>query len=194
MDAANSSMRAAGLSWTYTRAGSRRQFRNSRRHEHPSRCFYLMGSVRLHVDLPAEPLPVGGRTGIVIIDDYGTWDGCTRAVHAYLAEHNRPGGHPIRKGWGGLPQEDPCRAFVTKTAAQLLSLWIRPPIPVAQCLLEQHGCRESRKTASPAVATLSLVRIRGNDRENGRPPQPVGFRFQQPRVNDERGRGCRDTA
>jgi hypothetical protein len=28
--------------------------------------------------------------GIVIIDDYGTWDGCTRAVHDYLSAQSRP--------------------------------------------------------------------------------------------------------
>ena len=34
------------------------------------------------------PLVVDG--GIVIVDDYGVWDGCTKAVHAYLAEQSRP--------------------------------------------------------------------------------------------------------
>jgi O-methyltransferase len=34
------------------------------------------------------PLVVEG--GIVIIDDYGVWDGCTKAVHVYLAEQGRP--------------------------------------------------------------------------------------------------------
>jgi hypothetical protein len=29
-------------------------------------------------------------SGLVIIDDYGTWDGCTRAVHDYLAANKRP--------------------------------------------------------------------------------------------------------
>jgi hypothetical protein len=28
--------------------------------------------------------------GIVIVDDYYTWDGCSRAVHEYLSEHSRP--------------------------------------------------------------------------------------------------------
>jgi hypothetical protein len=28
--------------------------------------------------------------GIVIIDDYGTWDGCTRALHDYLSAQKRP--------------------------------------------------------------------------------------------------------
>ena len=28
--------------------------------------------------------------GIVIIDDYGVWDGCTKAVHDYLSAHKRP--------------------------------------------------------------------------------------------------------
>ena len=28
--------------------------------------------------------------GILILDDYGTWEGCTRAVHDYLSRHSRP--------------------------------------------------------------------------------------------------------
>lgn len=28
--------------------------------------------------------------GIVIVDNYYTWDGCSRAVHDYLSEHDRP--------------------------------------------------------------------------------------------------------
>jgi O-methyltransferase len=28
--------------------------------------------------------------GFLVIDDYGTWDGCTRAVHDYLSRHKRP--------------------------------------------------------------------------------------------------------
>src|ERR1700739_3336116 len=28
--------------------------------------------------------------GIVIVDDYYAWDGCSRAVHDYLSEHARP--------------------------------------------------------------------------------------------------------
>ena len=34
------------------------------------------------------PLVIEG--GLIIIDDYGTWEGCTRAVHRYLAAHDRP--------------------------------------------------------------------------------------------------------
>nr|WP_290986708.1 TylF/MycF/NovP-related O-methyltransferase [Hyphomicrobium sp.] len=34
-------------------------------------------------------LPRVAIGGVVIIDDYGTWDGCTRAVHDYLAVHKR---------------------------------------------------------------------------------------------------------
>jgi O-methyltransferase len=37
--------------------------------------------------------------GLVIIDDYGTWDGCTRAVHQFLSEAWRP--EPIRVSPGG---------------------------------------------------------------------------------------------
>lgn len=28
--------------------------------------------------------------GLIIIDDYGVWDGCSRAVHYFLAQHNLP--------------------------------------------------------------------------------------------------------
>jgi hypothetical protein len=28
--------------------------------------------------------------GLVIIDDYYTWDGCARAVHDFLSRHSRP--------------------------------------------------------------------------------------------------------
>lgn len=28
--------------------------------------------------------------GFLVIDDYGTWDGCTRAVHDYLSKYKRP--------------------------------------------------------------------------------------------------------
>lgn len=31
--------------------------------------------------------PQMNRSGIIIIDDYFTWDGCCRAVHDYLSEH-----------------------------------------------------------------------------------------------------------
>lgn len=34
------------------------------------------------------PLVIDG--GVIIIDDYGTWDGCNRAVHAYMTKHDRP--------------------------------------------------------------------------------------------------------
>jgi O-methyltransferase len=33
--------------------------------------------------------------GVVIIDDYGTWDGCTRAVHDYLSREQRA--EPIQR-------------------------------------------------------------------------------------------------
>jgi O-methyltransferase len=33
--------------------------------------------------------------GVVIIDDYGTWDGCTRAVHDYLSQMQRA--EPIQR-------------------------------------------------------------------------------------------------
>jgi hypothetical protein len=35
-------------------------------------------------------MPKMARGGLVIIDDYGTWDGCTRAVHDYFSENKRP--------------------------------------------------------------------------------------------------------
>jgi O-methyltransferase len=40
--------------------------------------------------------------GLILIDDYGTWDGCTRAVHEYLSKHRRP--EEIRRhGRTGVP-------------------------------------------------------------------------------------------
>jgi len=33
--------------------------------------------------------PLVVKDGIIIIDDYFTWDGCTKAVHAYLFKNNR---------------------------------------------------------------------------------------------------------
>jgi O-methyltransferase len=44
--------------------------------------------------------PLVVRGGIVIIDDYGVWDGCTRAVHTYLAEQRRP--EPLRVTGNGV--------------------------------------------------------------------------------------------
>lgn len=38
--------------------------------------------------------------GVVLIDDYGTWDGCTRAVHQYLADQQRP--EPIERTRSGV--------------------------------------------------------------------------------------------
>jgi O-methyltransferase len=34
--------------------------------------------------------PLVVSSGVVIVDDYGAWEGCTRAVHRYLADNNRP--------------------------------------------------------------------------------------------------------
>lgn len=40
--------------------------------------------------------------GLIVIDDYGTWDGCTRAVHDYLSRYQRP--EAIRRhGRTGVP-------------------------------------------------------------------------------------------
>lgn len=44
------------------------------------------------------PLVVPG--GVIVIDDYGNWEGCTRAVHQYLAETSRP--EPIRRTSSGV--------------------------------------------------------------------------------------------
>lgn len=30
--------------------------------------------------------------GLILIDDYNTWEGCAKAVHAYLSENDRPEG------------------------------------------------------------------------------------------------------
>jgi O-methyltransferase len=37
----------------------------------------------------AHLFPLVVADGLVIIDDYGTWDGCTRAVHDYLSREGR---------------------------------------------------------------------------------------------------------
>lgn len=34
--------------------------------------------------------PRVAKGGLIVIDDYGTWDGCTRAVHDYLSRQHRP--------------------------------------------------------------------------------------------------------
>lgn len=34
--------------------------------------------------------PLVTEGGVIIVDDYYTWDGCTKAVHDYLAEHKSP--------------------------------------------------------------------------------------------------------
>jgi O-methyltransferase len=34
--------------------------------------------------------PLVAERGIIIIDDYYTWDGCSRAVHDYLSQNNLP--------------------------------------------------------------------------------------------------------
>lgn len=44
--------------------------------------------------------PLVADGGLVIIDDYGTWDGCTRAVHRYLADDLRT--EAIRVTAGGV--------------------------------------------------------------------------------------------
>jgi O-methyltransferase len=45
------------------------------------------------------PLVIDG--GLVIIDDYGTWDGCTRAVHDYLSREGRH--ESIHRTTNGVP-------------------------------------------------------------------------------------------
>lgn len=44
------------------------------------------------------PLLVPG--GVLIVDDYGVWDGCNRAVHRYLADEDRP--EPIKRRASGV--------------------------------------------------------------------------------------------
>ena len=34
--------------------------------------------------------PVVNENGLILIDDYYIWDGCSKAVHDYLSEHKRP--------------------------------------------------------------------------------------------------------
>lgn len=38
--------------------------------------------------------------GLILIDDYGMWDGCNRAVHRYLADEERP--EPIQRSGAGV--------------------------------------------------------------------------------------------
>ncbi len=46
--------------------------------------------------------------GIILLDDYGVWDGCTRAVHDFLS--SRKAAEPIERGeFAGV-------AFITKSA------------------------------------------------------------------------------
>jgi O-methyltransferase len=47
------------------------------------------------------------KGGLVIVDDYGTFDGCNRAVHKFLADHSIPA--PIERG-----------------ALQGIAYWIKP--------------------------------------------------------------------
>jgi O-methyltransferase len=47
--------------------------------------------------------------GVILIDDYYTWDGCARAVHDYLSRHRRPERITNRRGVcfiQKLPEED----------------------------------------------------------------------------------------
>jgi O-methyltransferase len=37
-----------------------------------------------------ELVPFVSAGGLVILDDYWTWDGCTRAVHDYLSREQLP--------------------------------------------------------------------------------------------------------
>lgn len=34
--------------------------------------------------------PAVNENGLIVIDDYHTWDGCSKAVHDYLSQHGRP--------------------------------------------------------------------------------------------------------
>jgi O-methyltransferase len=51
--------------------------------------------------------PLVAPGGVVLIDDYGTWDGCARAVHDYLSSVNAP--EPIDRTPRGV-------AFIVKHA------------------------------------------------------------------------------
>ena len=44
--------------------------------------------------------PLVASGGLVLIDDYGVWDGCTRAVHQYLARTEAT--EDIRRGAAGV--------------------------------------------------------------------------------------------
>ena len=52
--------------------------------------------------------------GVVILDDYYTWDGCPRAVHEYLASRDLP--YKIRRyGRRSLSYRTPLGASTVKT-------------------------------------------------------------------------------
>ncbi len=38
----------------------------------------------------ASLFPFVNKDGLILIDDYYTWDGCSKAVHDYLSVHKRP--------------------------------------------------------------------------------------------------------
>lgn len=61
--------------------------------------------------------PLVSDGGIVIFDDYGHWEGCTRAVHHYLATNDRP--EPILHSRYGV-------AFLVKGSSYAADSW-RPP-------------------------------------------------------------------
>jgi len=46
-----------------------------------------------------ELVPLVATGGLVILDDYYTWDGCTRATHEFLCRHDLP--YRIDRGFGG---------------------------------------------------------------------------------------------
>jgi O-methyltransferase len=46
-----------------------------------------------------ELVPLVANGGVVILDDYHTWDGCTRATHEFLCRHDLP--YRIGGGFGG---------------------------------------------------------------------------------------------
>ena len=58
--------------------------------------------------------------GVVILDDYYTWDGCPRAVHEYLASRDLP--YKIRRLGGGAFLSNPARSQHCKDRASLRGL------------------------------------------------------------------------
>jgi O-methyltransferase len=62
------------------------------------KCYYPSGISLLRmdgywreskIDILEHLFPKVSYGGLIIVDDYHTWDGCARALHDYLSKHSR---------------------------------------------------------------------------------------------------------